>query len=206
MGVILATVYGDRDNLRFLDSQTGEVVFKIRRLVSSAQFQNAYRLTGAIHVEGKLIKTRDLSRCIRNAGSRVRGFGPDSKMRSGLRAVVQTKNGFDGLANVFGNFNSTDTGAVVLSLVPILLQLDPEGQRHIGRRPFKFHGATCHGNLAHGQAVLAGESPDLLDCRRIGAAFRRKLFPGHNRPSWTRYLYGRFRLQNNRDFDNFVIR
>ena len=31
--------------------------------------------------------------------------------------------------------------------------------------------------------LCSGESPYLFDCRRIGAVFRRKLLPGHNRPT-----------------------
>ena len=64
---------------------------------------NAHRLTCAIHIKRKLVEACDLTRCIRNAGSRVRGFGPNSKMRSGLGRLSRPRTAWTDSATSSGS-------------------------------------------------------------------------------------------------------
>ena len=178
-GRILALVYEDCGDGGRLLAEGLEVGSDVGGAVPSTQFDDADGLPGGGGCSGgKLVELPDLDGSVRGAGGC--GAGADAaggaglvavtKVRLGLRAVVQTKNGDNDLGEAGRDMDSALADAVGGAIDGGVLECDAEGLLHGGGGAGEQHGAALGLGRAlfHGEAELVGEGMDLLQVSLVG--------------------------------------
>lgn len=92
----------------------------------------------------------------------IAGFTEDTKVRVGLRTIVEAQDGFDGTDEFGWEGDAAFADAIGLAVVGFVDEGDTEGLLHAGDSTEELDGATlgAWGVGRNGKAVLLGEGAD----------------------------------------------
>ena len=136
------------------------VIAEIRRVVTAAQFDQRDTFSGSVYACGKVVKRGDLNRRVGQAhgsGTDAAAPLPPTKMRFGLRAIIQAKDTFDHVLQFRRKVDRSCAPAVSTVGMLVFLQFDAKRFVHGSNRSGENDGPAAWALFLHREFVLPGK-------------------------------------------------